>query len=155
MFQDASFTVSCCKIQHSLSTRKDCHFMRHATPCIRPATFISALQLHACDMQLHAFALQPLHAPCKLMHAPCKLMHAPCNLCMCHANSCMHHATPCMCHAPFACNISETEKASKQLNQSDASIIKVFDFCLATAHVFRNHCAVELCTHALCTCCQL
>ena len=97
--------------------------MWHATPCIRPATFTSALQLHACDMQLHAFA--------------------------------MRHANSCMCHAFFACNISETEKVSKQLNQSDASIIKVFDFCLATAHVFRNHCAVELCTHALCTCCQL
>ena len=123
MFQVASFTVSCCHFQHSLSTRKDCLCMRHATPCIRPATFTSAMQLHACDMQLHAFAMHPLHAPCKLMHAPWNSMHAPCTLCMQHLWNWI---------------------GSKQLNQSDASIIKVFDLCLATAHVIRNHCAVEL-----------
>ena len=52
MFQDASFTISCCNIQHSLSTRKECLCMRHATPCIRPATFSSAMQLHASALQL-------------------------------------------------------------------------------------------------------
>ena len=52
MFQDASFIVSCCNLQHSLSTRKDCLCMRHATPCIRPATFTSTMQLHASALQL-------------------------------------------------------------------------------------------------------
>ena len=32
---------------------------------------------------------------------------------------------------------------------------KSSNLCLAIAHVSRNHCAIELCTHALCTCCQL
>ena len=87
MFQEASFTVSCCHFQHSLSTRKDCHCMRHANPCIRPATFTNAMQLHACDIQLHAFAMHPLHAPCNSMHVPC-------TLCKCHATPCICSATP-------------------------------------------------------------
>ena len=93
MFQDASFTVSCCNLQHSLSTRKDCHCMRHATPCIRHEAFACTMQTHACAMQLHACAMHPLHATFP--------------------------------------NII----ASKQLNQSDASIIRVFDFCWYQLHM--------------------
>ena len=37
---------------HSLSTRKDCLCMQHATPCIRPATFASTMQLQASALQL-------------------------------------------------------------------------------------------------------
>ena len=82
LFLDANFTVSCCKLQHSLSTRKDYLCMRHATPCIRPATFSSTMQLHAFSLQLFRNWI-----------------------------------------------------ASKQLNQYNASIIKIFDFFWYQLHM--------------------
>ena len=103
MFQDASFTVSCCNLQHSLSTRKDCLCMRHATPCIHPATFTSAMQLHASALQLLWNWI-----------------------------------------------------GSKHLNQSNASIIKVFDFYWYQLHMSSGTTMLlNSCTHALCTCYQL
>ena len=97
MFQDASFTVSSCHLQHSLSTRKDCLCMRHATPCICPTTFTSAMQLHASALQLLWNWI-----------------------------------------------------GSKKINQSDASIIKVFDLCWYQLHMSSGTTALlNSCTHAL------
>ena len=66
----------------------------------------------------------------------------------------MRHATPCIRPATLAATHPKL-KGSKQLNQYNASVMKVVDFCLITAHVFKNHSVVELYTHALCTCYQL
>ena len=100
---------------------------------------------------LHCFLLQSstltLNKKGLYLHATCNSMHSPCNLCK-------RPTTPCICSVTLTATLLKLE-GSKQLNQSNSSIIKVFDFCLATAHVFRNHCVVEICTHALCTCCQL
>ena len=114
---------------------------------------------------LHCFLLPfstlPLNKKGMSLHETCNSMHSPCNLHKRHATPCMRHATPCIRHAP--CKLMHAPCTlcmknirnwigSKQLNQSYASIIKVFDLCLATAHVIRNHCAVELlhpCTLAL------
>ena len=101
MFQDASFIVSCCHLQHSLSTRKDCLCMRHATPCIRRATFASALQLHASAPQLLLQHFRNWKAPNKsisLMHLSKSLTSAGTNCTCLHEPMYFWTLHPCTLH---------------------------------------------------------
>ena len=77
----------------------------------------------------------------------------------------MRHATPCIHLATFASamqlhasalQLFRNWKGSKKINQSDASIIKVFNFCWAQLYMSSGTTVLlNSCTHALCTCCQL
>ena len=88
---------------------------RHATPCMRHAT---PCMRHATPCIRHA----PFACAMKLMHAPCNSMHVPCTLCKRHETPCIYSATPLKLN-----RLQTTQSVLMHL----ASIIKVFDFCLA------------------------